>query len=62
MARYCGARDEKNARETVHTAICISIIGGVFMIFIGNLLARPLLEWMGTPADVIDLSVIYMRI
>ena len=62
MARYCGARDERNARETVHTAICISIIGGILMIFIGNLLARPLLEWMGTPADVIDLSVVYMRI
>lgn len=62
MARYCGARDYKNARETVHTAICISVTGGIAMIFIGNLLARPLLEWMGTPADVIELSVLYMRI
>ena len=32
------------------------------MIFVGVLLARPLLEMMGTPADVINLSVLYMRI
>lgn len=30
--------------------------------FVGVLLARPLLEMMGTPADVINLSVLYMRI
>ena len=62
MARYIGAQDYKNARETLHTAVCISLYGGILMIFVGVLLARPLLEMMGTPADVINLSVLYMRI
>lgn len=62
MARYCGAQDYKNARETLHSAICISLCAGVCMIIVGNLLARPLLQWMGTPQDVIELSVLYMRI
>lgn len=62
MARYIGAQDYKNARETLHTAVCISLYGGILMIFVGILLARPLLEMMGTPADVINLSVLYMRI
>ena len=62
MARYIGAQDYKNARETLHTAVCISLYGGILMIFVGVLLARPLLEMMGTPAEVIHLSVLYMRI
>lgn len=62
LGRYCGARDYKNASETVHTAIYTAIWGGVIMLFAGVFLAEPLLELMGTPTDVIDLSVLYMRI
>lgn len=62
VARYCGANDGKNAQETVHTSIMISIVGGILMIFVGILFAQPLLEIMGTPADVIAHSVLYMRI
>ena len=62
VARYCGARDWQNCEDTVHTSIAISIIGGILMIFVGILFARPLLELMGTPADVITHSVLYMRI
>ncbi len=62
VARYCGARDAKNTEETVHTSIMVSIIGGVLMIFVGVLFAKPLLEIMGTPEDVIAHSVLYMRI
>lgn len=62
LGKFCGAQDYKNASETVHTAIYIAIWGGVIMIFAGLILARPLLEMMGTPMDVIDLSVLYMRI
>lgn len=62
VARYCGARDEENAQETVHTAMSISLIGGILLIFIGFFLAKPLLSWMGTPADVLEDAALYMRI
>lgn len=62
LGKYCGAQDYKNASETVHTAIYIAIWGGILMIFLGVVLARPLLELMGTPDDVLHLSVLYMRI
>ena len=61
-ARYYGARDPDGISETVHTAILTALVGGVFLIFAGIALAKPMLEWMGTPEDVIDLSVLYMRI
>ena len=62
LGKYIGARDDENASKTVHTASFISIVGGIFMIFIGFFFSKPLLELMATPEDVIDLSSLYMRI
>ncbi len=62
VARYYGAGQPRELDETVHTAILTSLISGVFLIFVGVGLSRPLLEAMGTPGDVIDQSVLYMRI
>ncbi len=62
VARYYGGGQSRDLNETVHTAILTSLVSGVFLIFVGVSLARPLLELMGTPKDVIDQSVLYMRI
>ncbi len=62
VARYYGAKDAKSVEETVHTSILTAGVGGVFLIFVGFFAARPLLEMMGTPEDVIDQAVLYMRI
>ena len=62
VARYYGARDVKNLSETVHTSILASLISGVALIFIGCLLAKPMLNLMGSPADVIDQATLYVRI
>lgn len=61
-ARYYGARDADGVSHTVHTAMLSAIVGGIILIFAGIALARPMLEWMGTPADVIDQSALYMKI
>lgn len=62
VARYYGARKDKDVSETVHTAITTSILSGLFLVILGLAAARPLLELMGTPDDVLDQSVLYMRI
>lgn len=62
VAHFFAAKQEKDCSETVHTAILVSIISGVFLAIVGFILAKPLLELMGTPDDVIDKSVLYMRI
>lgn len=62
VARYYGAGNRKDLYETVHTAVLLSLISGVALIFIGIGLSQPLLELMGTPEDVISQSVLYMRI
>ena len=48
--------------ETVHTAITLALVSGIVMAVIGFIMTRPALELMGTPDDVIEQSVLYMRI
>lgn len=62
VARYYGARDVEAVEETVNTSIITAAVGGVCMIFLGFFLSEPLLAMMGTPTDVINQSVLYMRI
>lgn len=62
VARFYGAQQDQEAQETVHTAVVVSVIGGILLAFIGIVLAKPLLELMDTPDDVIRHSVLYMRI
>lgn len=61
-AQYYGAKDQKNIHQTVHTSILVSFLGGVILIAVGLLLARPLLELMATPEDVLDQATLYMQI
>ena len=62
VARQMGARNYKGVQDAVHTSVSISLISGIVLAFAGYFLARPLLLLMGSPEDVIDLSVIYVRI
>ena len=62
VARFVGARDEKNTRETVHTAAILCLLIGLAAMGIGQLLARPLLTLLGTKPDLIEGSVLYLRI
>lgn len=61
-ARFYASGKEKEMSETVHTSITLALISGLVMALAGVLLARFALNLMGTPNDVIDQSVLYMRI
>lgn len=62
VARYYGAKNEKAVSETIHTAILMSLLSGIFLAFVGVLLSKPLLTLMGTPDDVLNKAALYMRI
>ncbi len=62
VAQYYAAERDYDLSETISTAIMTSLLSGVFLIFIGTILARPMLELMGSPADVIEDSIRYLRI
>lgn len=62
VARYYGAKQKQELSDMVHTAIATSLISGVILVVAGILLAKPALTMMGTPEEVIQHSVLYMRI
>ena len=62
VAHALGSRENTAVHRTVHTAIPTAVICGVALTGIGILLAKPLLEMMGTPETVLPLSTIYMQV
>ena len=62
VSQYYGAKRPEMVGYAVHTALMFSIISGVVIMFAGIGLAPFMLEAMGTPEDVLGLSVIYLRI
>lgn len=62
VARFYGSQNRRDLEETVHTSMLVAVIGGVILITVGLSLAAPLLELMGTPEDVLPLSVLYIKI
>ena len=61
-ARFYASGRTKEMSETVHTSIALALISGILMALVGLGFARSALELMGTPADVIGQSALYMRI
>lgn len=62
VARFYGGGQTKALKESVHTSVAVSIIGGFILIFVGLIFARPLLTLMGTPPEIIDSAVVYIQI
>ena len=62
VAQNYGANRFRDVSEAVHTAVAISLLAGVVVAVFGVLAAKPLLQLMKNPPDVIDQSALYMRI
>ena len=62
VARYLGEQNRKDISRTVHTAIMTSIGGGAFLAGVGIACAKPMLQLMGTPEDILDMAALYMWI
>ena len=62
IARYFGANREKDMSETIHSAILVSAISGIILTVLGVLLSEKLLVLMGSPAEMFDLSNLYLKI
>jgi len=62
IARYYGAGEQEECSKSVHTAMLISLIGGLVLTVIGFVGAETFLTWMKTPENVLPLSALYMRI
>lgn len=61
-ARFFGAKSEDDLSRTVHTSMALSMVSGLILTVIGLIGAKYMLVWMQTPAEVLDLAAVYLRI
>jgi putative MATE family efflux protein len=61
ISRYFGAQDFDKLEKAIHTNVAFSLAAGVLMTVFGVLFTPWMLEAMGTPEDVMDLSATYIR-
>lgn len=61
-ARYCGAKNVKELKKTVHTTMLISVISGVILMAVGLCFAEQMLRLMQTPDSIIGMAADYLRI
>lgn len=62
ISQYYGAQRTSQTSRAVHTSIALALSGGVVLMVAGIVFARSALELMGTPADIMEYAVTYLRI
>jgi putative MATE family efflux protein len=61
-AQSFGRKSKTDLQRAVHTAIGFSFLGGAMLMAIGYIGAPAFLRWMNTPAEILGISVSYLRI
>lgn len=62
IATYLGQGNREAVKRSVSTVVIVTLMSGVLLLLAGVTLARPILEAMGAPSDVIELATRYLRI
>lgn len=62
IAKCIGQRNSAGVRAAVGATAQLAVFGGVLLFAIGMGVSRPILELLGTPADVLDQAVLYLRV
>ncbi|MBQ7433542.1 MAG: MATE family efflux transporter [Lachnospiraceae bacterium] len=63
-ARYYAQKDADNLSKTVHTAVCLAVLCGLFLSILGVVFAKSLLVWMNTPVEnhVRHMAIQYIQV
>ena len=62
ISQKVGAKDSEGVRRCFASAMSLTAVLGVVLGCVGIVTARPLMRLLGAPADIIDDSVLYIRI
>ncbi len=62
VAHGIGGHREEEVRRTVHTTLPMALVSGAVLTVVGVTCSGSFLRWMDTPASVLPLSAIYMKI
>ena len=62
ISRYFGAKEPEKMQRAIHTDLAFDLSAGVLLTLIGTTLTPFILRLMGTPEDVMDRAVLYVRV
>ena len=62
IANAIGQENKERVSKAVHTSVIISVLGGVFIAALGEIIASPLLKSLQVPDDVFASALLYLRI
>ena len=62
IANAIGREDENDVHRAVHTAVVVSVIGGMFVTIFGELAAGTVLRSLNVPEEVLPYALLYLRI
>ena len=62
MAREFGAKQYESLRSVVGSSTSLSALSAALFLILGQLVAEPVLVLLNTPAEILDWSLLYLRI
>ena len=62
ISQFFGAGDGKNVSKAVHTSIALALAGGLIIMVLGLLTARPSLVLLGVPEEILGDALTYMNV
>lgn len=62
ISQHTGAGDKAGAGNHAHNAIATSLVCGIIIAILGNVICKPMLMLLGTPKEIMGYSEKYLRI
>lgn len=62
VSQYFGARQREHLSKTIGASMTLTAIASLFIMIVGPLITRPILELLGTPESIIDWCTSYLLI
>ncbi len=61
IAKHFGAGDYQEVDKAMHTVVAFGLVSGLLLSVLGVTFTPTILQWMGTPQDVLPESIAYFR-
>ncbi len=62
VAQYFGAKEKEKLSHTIGCTITLTLVSSIIIMIVGPIITRPLLEFLDTPASIIDWCADYLII
>lgn len=62
VSQYYGAKDRKQLSHAIGCSITLTAIASIFIMIVGSIIVRPLLEMLNTPDSIIDWCDSYLTV